>query len=538
MNIKKSLLIGLSLFILLFFFACSTEEELETGSLEQEQSEEGGTVTIGTTGEPVKLNPIYAGDSASEDINGLVFDGLITFDKEMEVEGELATDWEISDDGLTYTFDINEDVLFHDGEKLTAEDVVFTYEKFIHDDYTGPRSNEFIYLEKITALDDYTVEFTLSEVDARFLSNLHYGILPKHLLKDIPDRDLESDDFTRNPVGSGPFKFDEWEDSSNVKVVSFEDYYQGKPKLERIVFLIVPDQNALMARFEAGEIDLMDVPGTLVDNLDHWEEEGIAEKHTTLSLGFSYLGYNNDMEIFSDKKTRQALSHALDREEMVEAVLQGEGEVAHAPISPLSWAYPEDVTTFDYDPERARELLAEAGWEAGEDGILERDGERFSFQLMTNQGNQVREDLVVIIQSQFAKVGVEAVPELREWSSFIETPDAEFEAFILGWGLPIDPDPTRYWHSSYTEADKGGNNNVMYSREDLDELIEQNMKIVDQDERQELLEHIYAEIIEDQPNTFLFYENDIIATSPQLKGFEQHPQNKLYSVKDWYLEDE
>lgn len=543
---RKSFLFLLFSFILsLVLFGCSTSEEIEgmesnhNNDITTNNTDSGdeSTITIGITGEPVKLNPLYAGDSASGDINELVFDGLITFDKELNIEGELATDWNISEDGLTYTFDIKEGVLFHDGEELTADDIVFTYEIFIHDDYTGPRANEFIFLEEINAIDDYTVEFVLDDVDARFLSNLHYGILPKHLLDDTPVADIETDEFTRNPIGSGPFKFDKWEDGNNVQLTSFSDYYDGAPEIDRFIFLIVPDQNALMARFEAGEIDFMDVPGSLVDNLNEWEEQGIAEKNTTLSLGFSYLGYNNDMEIFSDKETRQALTHALNREEMVEAILQGEGEVAHAPVSPLSWAYPEDVPTFDYDPDRARELLAEAGWEEGDDGILERDGERFSFQLMTNQGNEVREKLVEIIQAQFAEVGVEAIPELREWSSFIETPDAEFEAFILGWGLPIDPDPTRYWHSRYTEDDLGGNNNVQYKREDLDELIEQNMQIVDQEERKELLREIYTEVIIDQPNTFLFYENDIIATSPRLKGFEQHPQNKLYSAKDWYIEE-
>lgn len=528
----------------MFLYACSAEnasESVENNTAnynsEETSGQNEGTAVIGMIGEPSILNPLFSGDSASMDIHNLIFDGLVTFDPEMEVEPAIAKEWEISEDGLTYTFTLHEGVLFHDGEELTADDVVFTYEIFIHEDYTGPRANEFVYIEEITALDDYTVEFTLSDVDARFLTAVHYGILPEHELGDVPVADVESHEFTRQPLGNGPYQFDDWEDGGYVQLVAFEDYYQGTPNIDRLVFNIVPDQNALMSQFEAGEIDFMDVPPVQIDSLDQWVDNGIAEKHTTLNYGYSYLGYNNQMDMFSDKETRQALSHALNREEMVEAILQGEGEVAHAPMSPLSWAYPDDVAEFNYDPDRARELLAEAGWTEGSDGILERDGERFSFQLLTNQGNQIREDLVVIIQSQLNDIGVEAVPELREWSSFIETADADFEAFILGWGLPTDPDPTRYWHSLYTEDGLGGNNNVLYEREDLDELIEQNVHIVDQEERKELLQYIFSEIVEDQPNTFLFYDNAVVATSPRLKGFEQHAGDKFYSILDWHLED-
>src|SRR5699024_5790521 len=281
-KIKNRLFIVLTLLISLAFIvaACGGGDDLEdamedekegTEEAEEEEEEEeeeeasgemieGGDLKLGIISDPVMFLPTHSNDTASGDIEDIIFDQLTRTDEEIDIQPELATDWDISDDGLTYTFYLRDDVTFHDGEPLTAEDVEFTYNIFLDEDYTGPRAGSFINLDEVIAVDDHTVEFHLSEVDARFLASTGYGILPKHILGDVPAEDLESHDFVSNPIGSGPFKFEEWKDGQYVKLSAYEDYYQGRPHLDTLTLPIVGDQNALMAQIEAGDVDVGGVP--------------------------------------------------------------------------------------------------------------------------------------------------------------------------------------------------------------------------------------------------------------------------------------
>lgn len=510
------------------------EENNETAG----EPEEGGTVTIGLISDPVAFMTTHSTDTTSGAVEDMVYNQLVRIDEEIEIQPELATDWDISDDGLTYTFNLVDDVYFHDGEPLTAEDVEFTFNIFIDEDYTGPRAGYFSSVESVEALDDTTVEFQLSEVDARLIANVGFGIMPKHLLEDIPAAELEESDFSRNPIGSGPFVFEEWADGQYLQLTANEDYWEGAPHLDRITMSIVGDQNAAMAQLEAGDIDITIIPATDFSTAEAWDEEGIIDLRSTLGFQYNYMGFNMDRDMFSDKETRQAITHAIDREAIIGQVGQGQGEVAHGPVSPLSWAYNEDMPQFEFDQDKARELLAEAGWEEGSDGILERDGERFEFTLSTNSGNQIREDVAVIIQSMLNDVGIDVTPEYVEWGAFldqIQPPNWDFDAVILGWGLATDPDPSALWHSKEYEQ---GQNNVNYRNDEVDALIESNIGIVDEEERAEVLQEIFSLIAEDQPYTFLYYPNDLKAVPTNLEGFIHHPRLDYYRPQDWYLTGE
>lgn len=502
------------------------------------EPQEGGTVTIGVVGEPVGFISTHSSDVPSSDIENFVYDQLVQIDEEIEIQPSLATDWDISDDGLTYTINIVEDVYFHDGEPLTAEDVAFTYNIFIDEEYTGPRASAFVNVESVEALDDTTVEFQLSDIDARLLANLGYGILPEHILGDVPATELEEHEQARNPIGSGPFVFEEWEDGQYIQLAANEDYWDGRPIIDRITMSVVGDQNAAMAQLEAGDIDITTIPATDFSTAEAWDEEGLIDLQSTLGFQYNYMGFNTDRDMFGDKETRQAITHAIDREAIIGQVGQGQGEVAHGPVSPLSWAYTDDMPRFEYDVDRARELLEEAGWEEGSDGTLERDGERFEFTLATNAGNQIREDIAVIIQSMLNEVGIDVTPEYVEWGAFldqIQPPNWDFDAVILGWGLATDPDPTALWHSREYEQ---GQNNVNYRNDEVDELIDQNVSIVDPEERAEVLQEIFAMIAEDQPYTFLYYPNDLKAIPTNLEGFVHHPRINFYRAHEWYLTGE
>jgi peptide/nickel transport system substrate-binding protein len=305
---------------------------------------------------------------------------------------------------------------------------------------------------------------------------------------------------------------------------------------DSITIKYVTENSALVAQYEAGDIDYMKVQAPNVETFKEWEANGDLKMVETISHGYSWLGFNQRLDMFADKETRQAITHALDRETIIEGVVMGRGEVAHAPASPLSWAYSDDVPEFGFDPEKAKQLLAEAGWEEGADGILERDGERFSFELKTNQGNEVRENLIVVIQSQLAAVGIEVDPQIVEWSSFVDQVEShDFEGVVLGWNLSLDPDPRAIWHSDSAENDL---NDVGYSNEEVDALIEQSERMTDEEERQEVIQEIMTLIAEDQGYTFLFYDLDDFALPTNMYGYTPHPRANMYKANEWWLDQD
>lgn len=530
--------------LFMFLTACGTTPE-DTDTAERGADEEvdeptgdpqyGGTIVLGTSGEPVIFNALYHQDSASADVTDLIFAGLTYTDESLEVQPHIAKDnAEISDDGLEWTFELQEGVLFHDGEELTAHDVVFTYNIFLHEDYTGPRAGSFTSLESVEAVDDYTVKFTLREPDARFHTLTGYSILPEHILGDVPIGDLEDyNEFNiENPIGAGPFKFENWDPGQSLSLVAHEDYFEGRPYLDGVTFRFASDSNALVLLLETGDIDHMIAPTSELVAIETYEHVNLS---STLALRYDYIGWNLQNPLFEDVRVRQALTHAIDRQEITETVLEGQAEVAHAPVSPLSWAYNEDVARFDYDPDRALELLSEAGWEPGEDGILEKDGEKFSFTILSNDGNTTRRDIGIIVQQYLGQIGIEVKPEQMEWGAFLDKinpPNYDFDAIVLAWGLALDPDPSAIWHSKEIE---NGLNNISYRNDRIDEISDINTTIIDQDERAELLGEAWAILAEEQPYTFLYYPNQFVALNRDVQGFTHHPRVDMYKVNEWWL---
>ncbi|MCA1031059.1 ABC transporter substrate-binding protein [Bacillus timonensis] len=542
------LLLCLTFVMSLFLSACSGGDDKTNGKTDGEKKDDenkqeeqnndpvvGGDIIVGSIGAPTLFNPLYSTDAPSSDIEGFIYNGLVSGDTEFNPVNDLATDVQMSEDGLTFTVKLREDVKFHDGDAFDADDVVFTYSIPLSEDYAGERKSSFEMIESVTKLDQYTVEFKLNKVDATFASTgLSFGILPSHILKDVPIADLGEHEFnTKSPVGTGPFKFQEWKDGEYVKVVANEDYYEGRPYLNSITYKIVPDQNALIAQLQAGDVHFTEVPGTDIETVK--EFPGLKVE-SGLSLSYTYLGYNEKLEMFQDKKVRQALTHAIDRNGIVDAVMNGDGEVAHVPESPLSWAYNDDVPVFDYDPEKAKAMLKEAGWEDTDgDGFLDKDGKKFAFTIKTNQGNKIREDIVVVLQQQFKEVGIEATPEIVEWSAFIEqitAPNWNYEALVLGWSLSTFPDLYDIFHSSQMEA---GFNFVHWSNAEADKLMEDARQLLDRDEYKKAYGQIYKLIAEEQPYTFLYYPNAHRVMPENLQGYEFHAKSEFYNVHKWWF---
>ncbi|KIY22947.1 MULTISPECIES: peptide-binding protein [Mesobacillus] len=548
MKLRKTswLVISLTLILSLFLTACAgNTPEKTTGTTDKDgtkneeaagEPQKGGDLIIGSTGSPTLFNSLYSTDTASSDIESFIYDGLVTSDTEFNPTFSMAEDIKASEDGLTYTAKLKKGIKWHDGEEFTADDVVFTFMIPKNPDYVGERGSNFESLEKVTKIDDYTVEFKLSKRDASFYPvTLSYFILPEHILKDVPVAELGEHEFnTKSPIGTGPFKFVEWKDGEYVKVEAFDDYFKGRPNLDSLTYKIVPDMDAMIAQIQAGDIDFAaGVPGTDIETVKSFPG---VKVESGLALSYTYLGYNQKNDLFKDKKVRQALTHAIDREAIVNSVMNGDGKVADVPESPLSFAYNDDVPKFGYDVEKAKSLLAEAGWKDTDgDGILDKDGKKFSFTVKTNQGNKVREDIVVVLQEQLKNVGIEAKPEIVEWSAFIEqisAPNWNYDALVLGWSLSTFPDQYDIFHSSQM---KEGLNFVWYSNPEADKLMEEAKQILDQDEYKKAYADIYKMIAEDQPYTFLYYPNVHRVMPENLQGYVFHAKDDYYEIYKWWL---
>ncbi|MEW9111463.1 peptide-binding protein [Cytobacillus gottheilii] len=550
---KQAWLLSVLLVLSMFLAACSgggndaadtePEEEPEAPAEPSGEPVQGGDLIIGSSGAPTMFNGLYSSDASSSDIEGMIFDSLVGSDLEFNpvTDGGLAEEVDAAEDGLTYTIKLKEGATFHDGEALNADDVVFTYNIPLSDEYDGPRKSYFEAVESVEKIDDYTVQFNMSKVDAQFpVVGLGFGILPEHILGDVPIPELGEHEFnTKNPIGSGPFKFEEWRDGEYVKVVANEDYWDGRPYLDSVTYKIVPDANAILAQLQAGDIHYYaGVAQPDVPTVESFADAAGIRLESGLALSYTFLGLNQRMEMFQDVSVRQAITHAIDREAIVESVMAGYGEVAHVPESPLSWAYNPDVPKFEYDVEKAKQMLADAGWTPGDDGILEKDGERFSFEVKTNQGNKVREDIVVILQQQLKEVGIEIVPQIVEFSSLIADIDPgvwNFEGIVLGWSLGTDPDPSGIFHTKEIEA---GLNFTAYSNPDLDVLMDQSLQELDKEKRKEQIGQVQQGLAEDQAYTFLYYPEEFRALPANLQGYEFHAKNQLYKINKWWLEQE
>lgn len=550
---KQAWLLSILLVLSMFLAACSggsstepaepSDEGGDDATEETTGPQQGGDLIVGTAGSPTMFNPLYSNDNVSGEIEDLIFKALVGSDLEFNpvTDGGLAESVEPSEDGLKYTVKLKPNIKFHDGEALTADDVVFTYSIPLSDEYDGVRKAYFESLESVEKVDDSTVVFNLKKVDVQFpVVGLGFGILPEHILGDVPIAELGEHEFnTKTPIGSGPFKFEEWKDGEYVKVVAFEDYFDGRPNLDSVTYKIIPDANAVIAQLQAGDIDFYaGIPSPDVPTVESFADQvGLKLEHG-LALSYTYLGLNQRDERFKDVKVRQAITHAIDREAIVSTVMGGLGEVAHVPESPLSWAYNPDVPQFGYDVEKAKALLAEAGWNPGSDGILEKDGQKLSFEIKTNQGNKVREDIVVILQQQLKEVGIEIKPVIMEFSALINDinpPARNFDAIVMGWSLGTDPDPSGIFHTK--EAAEGNNMNG-YSNPELDKLMDQQLQEMDKEKRKAQIGEIQAGLAEDQAYTFLYYPEEYRAMPANLEGYEFHAKNPLYNIEKWWLKQD
>ena len=479
-----------------------------------------GVLVVGQIAEPKSLDPHAV--TAVNDFRILmnVYDGLVRYaDGTLEVEPALAESWEISEDGTEYTFNLREGITFHDGTPFDAEAVKFNFDRMLNEDHpyhdTGPFPLSFFFsaIEETEVIDPLTVKFTLNAPYAPFLSNLAY---PTGLIVSPAAVMEHGADFGRNPSGTGPFTFAEWRSNEAVVVEGNPDYWDGAPGLQAVVFRPITDANTRVAELLAGGIDLMvEVPP---NSLSEFEGEGYTV-YEQAGPHVWFLILNAKEGPFADKRVRQAANYAVNKQAIVENVLEGTAEVAAGPTPPaFAWAYNEDLQPYPYDPDRARELIAEAGAEGAELTFFVTEG---------GSGMLDPVPMGTAIQADLEAVGFDVAIETYEWNTFLGevNPGLEGKADMaeMAW-MTNDPD-TLPFLALRTAAwpDEGGFNSGYYSNPEVDALLEQARVATDQDERARLYKEMQVIVQEDAPWVFVANWKQNAVTSDAVENFQLQP---------------
>jgi peptide/nickel transport system substrate-binding protein len=499
----------------------------------------GDTLVEASIGDISGLIPNITSDSTSHDIGNLIYSNLVRTDKELRLEGELAERWEVSTDEMTITFHLRKGVKWHDGEELTADDVDFTYRYMIDPKTPTAYAESFRQIKHAEVVDRYTYRVTHEKPYAPALLSWGMWILPRHILE-APWKagvDLRTTQQNRHPVGSGAYLFKEWKTGEKVVLEANPNYFEGRPYFNRVVYRIIPDQSTIFLELKARNVDMSGLsPIQYRRQTDYPAFRKNFYKYQYLANGYAYLGFNLLDPRFQDKRVRQAMAYAINKQEIIEGVLLGLGRPAVGPYKPGTWWYRDDIQPFPFDPERAKALLAEAGWKDSDgDGILDRDGRPFSFTVRTNQGNLVRQQTAEIIQRRLRAVGIDVKIHIVEWAAFINTfiKKKDFEGIILGWGLGLDPDQYDIWHSSKTGPDEL--NHISYKNPKVDALLEAGRRTFDEAKRKVIYGEFQEIMAEEQPVIFLYVPEALPVVSSRVRGIEPAPAGISYNFTKWYV---
>jgi len=532
---KKVFSLLLLFFIQIALTACDTKQESGNHRLTEEKPPAYGDILVrGDIGDASNLIPLLASDTASHNIAGMVYNGLVKYDKDMNIVGDLAESWDISSNGLVITFHLRKGVKWHDGRPFTAADVLYTYQVTVDPKTPTAYAGDFLKVKKADVIDDYTFRATYDKPFAPALISWSSAILPRHLLA---GKDITQSSLSRHPIGTGPYKFKEWVAGQKIVLVSNPDYFEGQPYIDGRITRIIPDTATMFLELRAQNIGMMGLtPLQYTRQTENNLFQNNFNKYRYLSFAYTYMGYNLKNPLFADKRVRQAISYAINKDEIISGVLLNLGKPANGPYKPGTWAYNDQVKIYKYDPQKARELLRATGWTTmNQDGILEKNGKPFTFEIVVNQGNETRQKCAEIIQRQLKEVGISVKIRVLEWSAFVTDfiNKRRFDAVILGWTIPLDPDAYDVWHSSKTKPEEL--NFISYNNPEVDEMLEKGRSTFDQKERKKYYDRFQEILAEDQPYTFLYVPDALVIINKRFRGIEPAPIGLEHNFIQWYV---
>ena len=494
------------------------------------------TLIIGFTAPEGKFNPIYSSSVDDSYVTNLVFEGLMTNDVQGNPTGKVAKKWEISEDNKTYTFYLNKGIKFSNGEELTAKDVEFTYTSICDPKYDASRTDAVEKLvgykeyhegdaktvEGIKVIDDYTISFTLTEVKAPALSSdFGYGIMCKgYYCFEKGDIEKMKNLFLK-PMGCGPYLFKEYKAGQEADFEKNANYWQGEPKINKVILKVTNAQTQIQG-LSAGEVDI-DRIGAAPENIQMLQSAGFINMQLYPDNGYGYIGLNLKDDKLKDVKVRQALVYGLNRKGFIDARYKGYADVCNAPVSQVSWAYTDDITKYEYNPDKANQLLEEAGWIKKDDGFRYKDGKKFEIHWMTYQGSKYVEMLIPIVKENWKAIGIDVIPELMEFNTLCTKvyDEQKFEMYNMSWSLSIDPDPSGIF--SAKQAELGGYNPGSWVNQESEKLMADALKTTDTKERKKLYQEWLKVFTEDVPYVLLDQSKNMWAVSSRVKGISFSP---------------
>jgi peptide/nickel transport system substrate-binding protein len=495
----------------------------------------GGTVTMPIVGDPI-FNPWYPGVGVESVFpDRVLFDGLTRPGTHGLPAPDLATRWQVSRDGLTWTFALRHGVTWHDGTAFTSADVVYTFNNVVlNKSLAASGSSYFLAVANVRAQGPYTVIFHLHHPFAALPAYLGYnaGILPKHIFNGKNPFKLTS--FNKGkPVGTGPFKMGTYIPDQSVELVANPHYWGGAPHLHRIVFKVLPDPNAQVAQLLSGELNLMIVDvGAATARLKSASNLALRSEYVPQ---FYWIALNQNNKLFTDVRVRQAIMYALNRQAMIAAVARGYATIANAAISPaLRYYYTTDVKKYGYSPAMARKLLAQAGWTAGQGGILRKNGKPFSFVLDVGQKGYLV-PIAELVQSYLKAVGIQVKLNVMEWNASIQKDFVQksYEAVVNWWVYPDDPDVSPFFSSAAANTQE---NEPGYRDATLDKLLLAGQQATSPAARRAAYAKVQMYMSQQLPYIFLWFPKEVQARSTRLHGIPAVGlRDAMNYTAQWYM---
>lgn len=535
-NLHYALLTG----ILLILTSCQKEpaEKVTVSHEKKYPPVEGGILISSMSSDPSSLIYMIAGESASAAIASNIFNGLLKYDKNLDLESDLAERWEISADKKTITFTLKPNLKWADGKPLTSADVLFTWQAVIDPKNASPYASDFGLVKQAEAPDEQTFRVSYDQAYAPALDSwAGLQILPKHLLE---SQDLHTTAFARKPVGSHYYQLAEWKHGQHITLTRNPHSVLGPARIESLVTRIIPDNSAQFLELMADNIDSMGLDPIKYSRIIPARPELHKKLNLYKELGnsYTYLGFNLKHKPFDDARVRKAINYAIDKQEIIDGVYLGLGINIASPYKPgTRWSNP-DLKPYPYDPAKARQLLKEAGFtDTDGDGILERDGKPFAFEIITNNGNKEREKTAIFIQRRLKEIGIDVSIRTIEWASFISRfiKTGDFDVVILGWGLGLDPDQFNIWHSS--QQAPGQFNFIGYNNPMVDKLLEQGRTELDPEKRMKIYHEFAKVLLDDSPIVYLSAGYGLSAIHKRIQGIIDPipPAGVGHDSHKWYI---
>lgn len=534
-NIKRSPLFSHILPVVLLFTMVALPFTILPVQVSADSHSKGGTLIFGRGGDSVGLDPAFEVDGESFKVCDNIYDTLVQYkvestelEERTELEPGLAESWESSEDGLTWIFNLRKGVTFHDGTPFNAEAVLFSLNR--QHDKTHPYHDvggSYVYWEdtglagivdKITASDEYTVQIKLKEPYAPFIYTIAitpFAIVSPSAVKEFGDK------YSNNPVGTGPFIFERWDRKDKIVLKANENYWGGRPKIDRVIFRSIPDNAVRLIELQQGNLHIMEFPNP--DDLQQIQNDDSIELLSQPGTNIGYLALNMERPPFNNNNVRLAINHAIDKKLIIEHLYQGLGIPAKNPIPPTLWSYDDTIEDFEYNPELAKKLLAEAGYENGFETTL------WALPVPRPYIPDGRA-LAEVIQSELSNIGIKAKIVTYDWGTYLEkTKNGEHDMAMLGWSADLgDPDNFFYFLLSKASAEKPAGNIAFYKSDEMQNILEKARSITDREERIALYKEAQHLFHNDAPWVPLAHAKQVLVVNKKVKNLKLHPLNWKY----------